>query len=81
MKILGVCNTNQELSNPQEQFEPQFVQLNRAFSKEQLNLLNNILTFSDTNQEKVLVVGYLPIYSEASDTTEMPWQSFDLMAV
>lgn len=36
--------------------EPQFVQFNGGFSQEQLNWLNEVLTFSDTNQEKVVIV-------------------------
>lgn len=36
--------------------EPQFVQFNGGFSQEQLNWLNEVLTFSDRNQEKVVIV-------------------------
>ena len=36
--------------------EPQYVQFNGGFSQEQLNWLNEVLTFSDTNQEKVVIV-------------------------
>lgn len=36
--------------------EPQFVQFNGGFSEEQLNWLNAVLTFSDRNQEKVVIV-------------------------
>lgn len=36
--------------------EPQFVQFNGGFSPEQLNWLNAVLTFSDRNQEKVVIV-------------------------
>lgn len=36
--------------------EPQFVQFNGGFSQEQLNWLNEVLTFSDKNQEKVVIV-------------------------
>lgn len=36
--------------------EPQFVQFNGGFSQEQLSWLNEVLTFSDRNQEKVVIV-------------------------
>lgn len=36
--------------------EPQYVQFNGGFSQEQLNWLNEVLTFSDLNKEKVVIV-------------------------
>ncbi|XP_064127850.1 manganese-dependent ADP-ribose/CDP-alcohol diphosphatase isoform X4 [Loxodonta africana] len=56
MKILKEHNPNAELNNPQGLSEPQFVQFNGGFSQEQLNWLNEVLTFCDTNQEKVVIV-------------------------
>ncbi|XP_037595508.1 manganese-dependent ADP-ribose/CDP-alcohol diphosphatase isoform X2 [Cebus imitator] len=55
MKILKEHNPNTELNSPQGLSEPQFVQFNGGFSQEQLNWLNEVLTFSDTNQEKVVI--------------------------
>ncbi|XP_040125383.1 manganese-dependent ADP-ribose/CDP-alcohol diphosphatase isoform X2 [Ictidomys tridecemlineatus] len=56
MKILREHNPNTELNSPQGLSEPQFVQFNGGFSQEQLNWLNEVLAFSDTNQEKVVIV-------------------------
>ncbi|XP_034845505.1 manganese-dependent ADP-ribose/CDP-alcohol diphosphatase isoform X4 [Mirounga leonina] len=56
LKILKEHNPNSELNSPQGLSEPQFVQFNGGFSQEQLNWLNEVLTFSDTNQEKVVIV-------------------------
>nr|XP_051680451.1 manganese-dependent ADP-ribose/CDP-alcohol diphosphatase isoform X2 [Oryctolagus cuniculus] len=55
MKILREHNPNTELNSSQGLSEPQFVQFNGGFSQEQLTWLNEVLTFSDTNQEKVVI--------------------------
>ncbi|XP_006246666.1 manganese-dependent ADP-ribose/CDP-alcohol diphosphatase isoform X2 [Rattus norvegicus] len=55
MKILREHNPNVELNSPQGLSEPQYVQFNGGFSQEQLNWLNEVLTFSDANQEKVVI--------------------------
>nr|XP_042138152.1 manganese-dependent ADP-ribose/CDP-alcohol diphosphatase isoform X3 [Peromyscus maniculatus bairdii] len=56
MKMLREHNPNVELNSPQGLSEPQYVQFNGGFSQEQLNWLNEVLTFSDLNQEKVVIV-------------------------
>ncbi|XP_074198255.1 manganese-dependent ADP-ribose/CDP-alcohol diphosphatase isoform X2 [Camelus bactrianus] len=56
LKILREHNPNTELNSPQGLSEPQFVQFNGGFSQEQLNWLNEVLTFSDRNQEKVVII-------------------------
>ncbi|XP_066878136.1 manganese-dependent ADP-ribose/CDP-alcohol diphosphatase isoform X2 [Kogia breviceps] len=56
LKMLREHNPNTELNSPQGLAEPQFVQFNGGFSQEQLNWLNEVLTFSDRNQEKVVIV-------------------------
>ncbi|XP_047615170.1 manganese-dependent ADP-ribose/CDP-alcohol diphosphatase isoform X2 [Phacochoerus africanus] len=55
LKMLKEHNPNAELNSPQGLSEPQFVQFNGGFSQEQLNWLNEVLTFSDKNQEKVVI--------------------------
>lgn len=37
--------------------EPQFVEFNGGFSQAQLDWFNEVLKFSDENQEKVIVTG------------------------
>uniref|UniRef100_A0A2K5NCP5 Manganese-dependent ADP-ribose/CDP-alcohol diphosphatase n=1 Tax=Cercocebus atys TaxID=9531 RepID=A0A2K5NCP5_CERAT len=81
MKILSFFNPNTELNSPQGLSEPQFVQFNGGFSQEQLNWLNEVLTFSDTNQEKVVIVIFLPIYPDASDSVCLAWNYFFSLAV
>ncbi|XP_070419532.1 manganese-dependent ADP-ribose/CDP-alcohol diphosphatase isoform X3 [Equus przewalskii] len=56
LQMLREHNPNTELNSPQGLSEPQFVQFNGGFSQEQLNWLNEVLAFSDTNQEKVVIV-------------------------
>ncbi|XP_023369763.1 manganese-dependent ADP-ribose/CDP-alcohol diphosphatase isoform X2 [Otolemur garnettii] len=86
MKILKEHNPNMELNSPQGLSEPHYVQFNGGFSQEQLNWLNEVLTFSDTNQEKVVIVIFpftqspLTVYAWLG-TTETPWQSSGLMSV
>ncbi|XP_066878137.1 manganese-dependent ADP-ribose/CDP-alcohol diphosphatase isoform X4 [Kogia breviceps] len=83
LKMLREHNPNTELNSPQGLAEPQFVQFNGGFSQEQLNWLNEVLTFSDRNQEKV-VIAIFPFIPRPLTVcawpgiTETPWQSFGL---
>ncbi|GAB1296242.1 Manganese-dependent ADP-ribose/CDP-alcohol diphosphatase [Apodemus speciosus] len=82
MKMLREHNPNVELNSPQGLSEPQYVQFNGGFSQEQLNWLDKVLTFSDTNQEKVVIVSHVPIYPEASsDTVCLAWNYMDALSV
>ncbi|XP_004709402.2 manganese-dependent ADP-ribose/CDP-alcohol diphosphatase [Echinops telfairi] len=81
MRILKEHNPNEELNSPQGLSEPQFVQFNGGFSQEQLSWLNEVLTFSDTNQEKVVIVSHVPIYPESSDSVCLAWNYRDALSV
>nr|XP_034360722.1 manganese-dependent ADP-ribose/CDP-alcohol diphosphatase [Arvicanthis niloticus] len=81
MKMLREHNPNVELNSPQGLSEPQYVQFNGGFSQEQLNWLNEVLTFSDTNQEKVVIVSHLPIYPAASDSVCLAWNYTDALSI
>lgn len=81
LKMLKEHNPNTELNSPEGLSEPQFVQYNGGFSQEQLNWLNEVLTFSDKNQEKVVIASHIPIYPEASDTVCLAWNYQDALAV
>ncbi|XP_044838985.1 manganese-dependent ADP-ribose/CDP-alcohol diphosphatase isoform X3 [Mauremys mutica] len=59
LKLLKEKNPNENLNSPTGLAEPQFVEFNGGFSKAQLDWFNEVLTFSDTNQEKVVVVRHL----------------------
>ncbi|XP_027706031.1 manganese-dependent ADP-ribose/CDP-alcohol diphosphatase isoform X2 [Vombatus ursinus] len=81
MKMLKEKNPNKELNNPQGLSEPRFVQYNGGFSQDQLDWFNAVLTFSDTNQEKVVVVGHVPIHPDASDDTCLAWNYRDALSI
>lgn len=86
MKMLREHNPNVELNSPQGLSEPQYVQFNGGFSQEQLNWLNEVLTFSDQNQEKV-VIAIFPFTQRPLTvcawlgTTWMRCQSYGLTSV
>ncbi|NXI71023.1 ADPRM diphosphatase, partial [Anseranas semipalmata] len=61
--------------------EPQFVEFNGGFSQAQLDWFNEVLKFSDENQEKVVVVGHLPIHPDASDKVCLAWNYEDALSV
>ncbi|XP_075417175.1 manganese-dependent ADP-ribose/CDP-alcohol diphosphatase [Tenrec ecaudatus] len=81
LRVLKEHNPNEELNSPQGLSEPQFVQFNGGFSQEQLSWLNEVLTFSDTNQEKVVIVSHLPVYPESSDSVCLAWNYRDALSV
>uniref|UniRef100_A0A8C0H8Q5 ADP-ribose/CDP-alcohol diphosphatase, manganese dependent n=1 Tax=Chelonoidis abingdonii TaxID=106734 RepID=A0A8C0H8Q5_CHEAB len=58
LKLLKEKNPNENLNSPTGLAEPQFVEFNGGFSQAQLDWFNEVLTFSDTNQEKVVVVTF-----------------------
>ncbi|XP_075759526.1 manganese-dependent ADP-ribose/CDP-alcohol diphosphatase isoform X2 [Pelodiscus sinensis] len=59
LKLLKEKNPNENLNSPIGLAEPQFVEFNGGFSQTQLDWFDEVLTFCDTNQEKVVVVGHL----------------------
>uniref|UniRef100_A0A5F8H1I0 Manganese-dependent ADP-ribose/CDP-alcohol diphosphatase n=1 Tax=Monodelphis domestica TaxID=13616 RepID=A0A5F8H1I0_MONDO len=81
MKMLKEKNPNEELNSPQGLSEPQFVQFNGGYSQEQLDWFNAVLTFSDTNQEKVVVVGHIPIHPDSSDSVCLAWNYRDALSI
>ncbi|XP_043860352.1 manganese-dependent ADP-ribose/CDP-alcohol diphosphatase [Dromiciops gliroides] len=81
MKMLKEKNPNEELNSPQGLSEPQFVQYNGGFSQQQLDWFNAVLTFSDKNQEKVVVVGHIPIHPDSSDNVCLAWNYKDALSI
>ncbi|XP_072501175.1 manganese-dependent ADP-ribose/CDP-alcohol diphosphatase isoform X3 [Notamacropus eugenii] len=81
MKMLKEKNPNKELNSPQGLSEPQFVRYNGGFSQDQLDWFNAVLTFSDTNQEKVVVVGHVPIHPDTSEEECLAWNYRDALSV
>ncbi|XP_074081222.1 manganese-dependent ADP-ribose/CDP-alcohol diphosphatase isoform X2 [Macrotis lagotis] len=81
MKMLKEKNPNKELNSPQGLSEPQFVQYNGGFSQDQLDWFEAVLTFCDTNQEKVVVVGHVPIHPDSSDNVCLAWNYKDALSI
>ncbi|NXM72257.1 ADPRM diphosphatase, partial [Serilophus lunatus] len=73
LRLLREKNPNEDLNSPAGLQEPQFVQFNGGFSKAQLDWFNEVLKFADENQEKVVVMGHVPIHPGASDGIALAW--------
>nr|XP_033815786.1 manganese-dependent ADP-ribose/CDP-alcohol diphosphatase isoform X2 [Geotrypetes seraphini]XP_033815787.1 manganese-dependent ADP-ribose/CDP-alcohol diphosphatase isoform X2 [Geotrypetes seraphini]XP_033815788.1 manganese-dependent ADP-ribose/CDP-alcohol diphosphatase isoform X2 [Geotrypetes seraphini]XP_033815789.1 manganese-dependent ADP-ribose/CDP-alcohol diphosphatase isoform X2 [Geotrypetes seraphini]XP_033815791.1 manganese-dependent ADP-ribose/CDP-alcohol diphosphatase isoform X2 [Geo len=81
LKLLRKNNPNENLNSPTGLAEKQFVQFNGGFSWEQLHWLQRVLTFSDENKEKVVVIGHLPLHPDAADPVCLAWNYKDALAV
>ncbi|KAM9177751.1 manganese-dependent ADP-ribose/CDP-alcohol diphosphatase isoform 1-T2 [Mergus octosetaceus] len=74
-------NPNENLNSPAGLKEPQFVEFNGGFSQTQLDWFDEVLKFSDENQEKVVAMGHLPIHPDASDKVCLAWNYEDALSV
>ncbi|NWU95411.1 ADPRM diphosphatase, partial [Upupa epops] len=81
MRLLREKNPNDNLNSPAGLKEPQFVEFNGGFSQAQLDWLNQVLKYSDENQEKVIVAGHVPLYPGASDSVCLAWNYQDALSV
>ncbi|TFJ99705.1 Tripartite motif-containing protein 7 [Platysternon megacephalum] len=81
LKLLKEKNPNENLNSPTGLAEPQFVEFNGGFSRAQLDWFNEVLTFSDTNQEKVVVVGHIPVHPGSSESVCLAWNYKDALSV
>uniref|UniRef100_A0A8B9GGT5 Manganese-dependent ADP-ribose/CDP-alcohol diphosphatase n=1 Tax=Amazona collaria TaxID=241587 RepID=A0A8B9GGT5_9PSIT len=81
LRLLRKKNSNDNLNDPTGLKEPQFVEFNGGFSQAQLDWFNEVLKFSDENQEKVIVTGHLPIHPDASDWVCFAWNYKDALSV
>ncbi|XP_010205253.2 manganese-dependent ADP-ribose/CDP-alcohol diphosphatase [Colius striatus] len=81
LRLLREKNPNDNLNNPEGLEEPRFVEFNGGFSQAQLDWFNEVLKFSDENQEKVVVMGHLPIHPEASNAVCLAWNYEDALSV
>uniref|UniRef100_A0A7M4F2L3 ADP-ribose/CDP-alcohol diphosphatase, manganese dependent n=1 Tax=Crocodylus porosus TaxID=8502 RepID=A0A7M4F2L3_CROPO len=86
LKLLKEKNPNEDLNSPLGLDECQFVKFNGGFSQPQLDWFNEVLTASDKNREKVLVVTFP--FIQALQTTfallgiiKMPFPSSTLINV
>ncbi|KAG8446018.1 hypothetical protein GDO86_013770 [Hymenochirus boettgeri] len=81
LKLLKEKNPNEDLNSPTGLKEPQYVQFNGGVSGDQLTWINRVLTSSDEKQEKVIVVGHLPIHPEATDTICLAWNYQEILSL
>ncbi|NWU71082.1 ADPRM diphosphatase, partial [Pterocles burchelli] len=81
LQLLREKNPNDDLNSPAGLKEPQFVEFNGGFSQAQLDWFNEVLKFSDENEEKVIVMGHLPIHPDASDGVCLAWNYKDALSV
>ncbi|XP_014353461.1 manganese-dependent ADP-ribose/CDP-alcohol diphosphatase isoform X2 [Latimeria chalumnae] len=83
LRMLKKHNKNENLNVSPAVFGgiPYFVQFNGGFSQEQLEWLHKVLTFSDGNQEKVTVVGHIPIHPLATDLLCLAWNYTEILSV
>ncbi|NXT58581.1 ADPRM diphosphatase, partial [Pluvianellus socialis] len=81
LRLLREKNPNDNLNSPAGLEEPRFVEFNGGFSQAQLDWFNEVLKFSDENQEKVVVMGHLPVHPDASDRVSLAWNYEDALSV
>ncbi|NXC42939.1 ADPRM diphosphatase, partial [Penelope pileata] len=81
LQLLREKNPNADLNSPAGLKEPQFVEFNGGFSQAQLDWFDEVLKFSDENQEKVVVMGHLPVHPDASDNVCLAWNYKDALSV
>ncbi|XP_048179530.1 manganese-dependent ADP-ribose/CDP-alcohol diphosphatase [Corvus hawaiiensis] len=73
VRVLREKNPNDDLNSPAGLKEPHFVAFNGGFSQAQLDWFNEVLKFSDENQEKVIIMGHVPIHPYASNGVCLAW--------
>ncbi|NWR78077.1 ADPRM diphosphatase, partial [Centropus unirufus] len=81
LRLLRGKNHNEDLNSPAGLEEPRFVEFNGGFSQAQLDWFDEVLKLSDENQEKVIVMGHLPIHPDASDPVSLAWNYEDALSV
>ncbi|XP_006277831.1 manganese-dependent ADP-ribose/CDP-alcohol diphosphatase [Alligator mississippiensis] len=81
LKLLKEKNPNEDLNSSLGLDEPQFVKFNGGFSQLQLDWFNEVLTASDKNREKVLVMGHLPIHPGSTNNVCLAWNYKDALSI
>ncbi|XP_072414396.1 manganese-dependent ADP-ribose/CDP-alcohol diphosphatase-like [Chiloscyllium punctatum] len=83
MEILKSYNKNEDFNSSKglNGLEKRFVAFNGGFSKEQLDWLNKILTFSDRNQEKVTIAAHVPIHPQSTNSNGLAWNYDEILSV
>ncbi|NWX35153.1 ADPRM diphosphatase, partial [Notiomystis cincta] len=73
LRVLRQNNPNDDLNSPAGLEKPYFVAFNGGFSQAQLDWFDEVLKFSDENQEKVIVAAHVPIHPGASNGVCLAW--------
>ncbi|CAI5766167.1 manganese-dependent ADP-ribose/CDP-alcohol diphosphatase [Podarcis lilfordi] len=81
LKLLREKNQNENLNSPSGLVERQFVQFNGGFSQEQLDWLDEVLTYADKNQERVVIMGHIPIHPNSTSDVALAWNYKDALSV
>ncbi|NXA76149.1 ADPRM diphosphatase, partial [Thryothorus ludovicianus] len=81
LRVLREKNHNDDLNSPEGLKEPHFVAFNGGFSQAQLDWFDEVLKFSDENQEKVIVTAHVPIHPSASNGVCLAWNYEAALAV
>ncbi|XP_053309992.1 manganese-dependent ADP-ribose/CDP-alcohol diphosphatase isoform X2 [Spea bombifrons] len=81
MKLLKEKNHNENMNSPKGLEEPQFVEFNGGIGVSQLNWIDGVLASSDEKEEKVVVVGHLPIHPDATDAICLAWNHKEILSV
>ncbi|CAH2292013.1 manganese-dependent ADP-ribose CDP-alcohol diphosphatase isoform X1 [Pelobates cultripes] len=80
LKLLKEKNPNEDLNSPRGLEEEQFVQFNGGVSGAQLNWINSVLASSDEQDEKVVVIGHLPIHLDSTDAICLAWNYKEILS-
>ncbi|XP_067914786.1 manganese-dependent ADP-ribose/CDP-alcohol diphosphatase-like [Heterodontus francisci] len=83
MEILKSSNKNENVNTSKglTGLDKRFVAFNGGFSQEQLVWLNKVLTFSDSNQEKVTVAAHVPIHPCSTNSQGVAWNYEEILSV
>ncbi|XP_051888901.1 manganese-dependent ADP-ribose/CDP-alcohol diphosphatase [Pristis pectinata] len=83
VQILKSNNKNENPNSPEGLvgLNLRFLGFNGGFSQEQLEWLNAVLTFSDHNQEKVTVIGHLPVHPDSTDPMCVAWNYTEMLSM
>uniref|UniRef100_A0A8D0EDS3 Manganese-dependent ADP-ribose/CDP-alcohol diphosphatase n=1 Tax=Salvator merianae TaxID=96440 RepID=A0A8D0EDS3_SALMN len=81
LHLLQEKNHNEDLNSPLGVVECQFVQFNGGFSQDQLNWLDEVLTYADKHQERVVIAGHIPIHPDSTYMPCLAWNFEDALSV
>ncbi|XP_053148594.1 manganese-dependent ADP-ribose/CDP-alcohol diphosphatase [Hemicordylus capensis] len=73
LRILQANNPNNNLNIPPDLVNPHFVQFNGGFSQDQLDWVNEVLTYADKNQERVVIAAHQPIHPDSTNLVCLAW--------